>query len=88
MNNELTPINQANYGEVISIIEHARENAFRSVNREFISMYRDIGTDVSEKVINDAWGKAIVKDFSEFIKSRFAGIQGFSASNIWRMRQY
>ena len=88
MSNELKTKTPAEYGEIISIIERARENAFRAVNREFISMYRDIGAYVSEKVKNDGWGKAIVKDFSEFIQSRFAGIQGFSASNIWRMRQF
>ena len=58
------------------------------MNREVILMYREIGAYVSDKVKNGGWGKAIVKDFSEFIQSRFVGIQGFSASNIWRMRQF
>ena len=88
MDNELTPKNQAEYGEIISIIERARENAFRAVNREVISMYWKIGAYVSDKVKHGSWGKAIVKDFSEFIQSRFVGIQGFSTSNIWRMRQF
>ena len=88
MNNELAPKNHADYGEIISIIERARENAFRAVNREVISMYWDIGAYVSGKVKHGGWGKAIVKDFSEFIQSHYIGIQGFSASNIWRMRQF
>jgi len=88
MSKELTPKNHAEYGEIISIIERARENAFRAVNREVISMYWEIGAYVSDKVKNGGWGKAIVKDFSDFIRSNFAGIQGFSASNIWRMRQF
>lgn len=74
MSNELTPKNQGEYGEIISIIECARENAFRAVNREVISMYWEIGVYVSDKVKNGGWGKAIVKDFSEFIQSRFVGI--------------
>ena len=49
MSNELTPTNHAEYNEIISIIERARENAFRAVNRELISMYWDIGKYVSEK---------------------------------------
>ena len=88
MSNDLTPKNQAEYGEIISIIERARENAFRAVNREVISMYWEIGAYVSDKVKNSGWGKAIVKEFSEYIQSNFTGIQGFSASNIWRMRQF
>jgi len=31
MSKELTPKNHAEYGEIISIIERARENAFRNV---------------------------------------------------------
>jgi predicted nuclease of restriction endonuclease-like (RecB) superfamily len=74
--------------EVLSIIEQARENVYRAANREFISMYWDIGKFVSEKVHTSGWGKATVKDFSEFVQSHYVGIQGFSASNIWRMRQF
>jgi predicted nuclease of restriction endonuclease-like (RecB) superfamily len=88
MSNELTPSNNAEYTEIISIIERARENAFRAVNRELISMYWDIGKYVSEKVKSDGWGKSVVKDFSQFIQSRFLGIRGFSPQNIWRMKQY
>lgn len=88
MNNELTPNSNAEYSEIISIIERARENAFRAVNREVISMYWEIGAYVSEKVKHGGWGKAVVKDFSEFIQSHYVGIQGFSSSNLWRMRQF
>ena len=88
MSNDLTLKNQAEYGEILSIIERARENAFRAVNREVISMYWEIGAYVSDKVKNSGWGKTVVKDFSEFIQSHYKGIQGFSASNIWRMRQF
>ncbi len=88
MNNELIPQNPADYGDIVSIIERARANAFRAVNREMISMYWEIGAYVSDKVKNGGWGKAIVKDFSEFIQSNFVGIQGFSSPNIWRMRQF
>jgi predicted nuclease of restriction endonuclease-like (RecB) superfamily len=88
MNNELTPKNQTEYGEIISIIERVRENAFRAVNRELISMYWEIGKYISDKVKNGGWGKAIVADFAQFIQAERPDIKGFSASNIWRMRQF
>ena len=88
MNNGLLSKNHVEYGKIISIIERARENAFRAVNREVILMYWEIGAFISDKVKNGGWGKAIVQDFSDFIQSHFMGIQGFSASNIWRMRQF
>ena len=76
------------FEEVIAIIERAREDAFRAANREFISMYWEIGRYVSEKVKTDGWGKSVVQMFSRHIQSRFVGIKGFSPQNIWRMRQF
>jgi predicted nuclease of restriction endonuclease-like (RecB) superfamily len=76
------------FAELLSIIERARENAYRAVNRELISMYWEIGRHISEKVRNNGWGKSTVKDFSAFVQAHYAGIQGFSPSNIWRMRQF
>ena len=87
MENELKLKNRSEYDEIISIIEHARENAFRAANRELISMYWEIGAYVSEKVINGGWGKSVVTDFAQFIQTERPDIKGFSASNIWRMRQ-
>ena len=62
------------FEEVVSIIECARENAFRAVNRELISMYWDIGRYISEKAVSNNWGKSIVQEFSRYIQARFMGI--------------
>jgi predicted nuclease of restriction endonuclease-like (RecB) superfamily len=51
-------------------------------------MYWDIGKHVSEKTKNDGWGKSVVQDFSNYIQSHYHGIRGFSAQNIWRMKQF
>lgn len=88
MGNELTPQNHAEYNELISIIERARENAFRAVNRELISMYWDIGQYISEKVKNGGWGKSVVSNFAQFMQFEHPDIRGFSAQNIWRMKQF
>jgi predicted nuclease of restriction endonuclease-like (RecB) superfamily len=88
MNNELTLKTHAEYGEIISIIERSRESAFRAVNRELISMYWEIGAYVSDKVKNGGWGKYVVSDFAHFIQTERPDIKGFSASNVWRMRQF
>ena len=87
-NESLVSDNTAAFEEVIAIIENARENAFRAVNRELISMYWEIGAYVSDKVKRDGWGKSIVQEFSQFIQSHFIGIKGFSPQNIWRMKQF
>jgi len=84
----LIPYDTAAFEDVIAIIEHARENAFRAVNRELISMYWEIGHYISEKAATDSWGKSIVQEFSRVIQSHFVGIKGFSPQNIWRMKQF
>ena len=88
MSNDLSQNDPEGFGEILSIIEKARENAFRAVNRELISMYWDIGKYISEKVKINGWGKSVVNGFADFIQNQYIGIQGFSASNIWRMRQF
>ena len=76
------------FDDVIAIIENARENAFRAVNRELINMYWKIGEYVSRRVAESDWGKSTVKEFSKYIQSRYVGIKGFSPQNIWRMKQF
>ena len=88
MSDKLVPSGENAFDEVIAIIDNARENAFRAVNRELINMYWDIGEYVSRRVAEGGWGKAVVKDFSDFIQNRYGGLKGFSPSNVWRMKQF
>lgn len=88
MSKEISKNNAKDFGEILSIIEKARENTFRAVNRELISMYWDIGKYVSEKVKINGWGKSVVSDFADFVQNQYVGIKGFSSQNIWRMKQF
>ena len=88
MNESLIPTHSNDFDEIIKIIDKARENAFRAVNKELINMYWDIGEYVSRRVAENGWGQSVVKDFSDFIQKRYVGVRGFSASNIWRMKQF
>ena len=84
----LSNINRDEYVELVAIIENARENTFRAVNRELISMYWEIGAYINEKLNCGAWGEAVVEEFAHFINLEKPELKGFSASNIWRMRQF
>ncbi|MDR1993048.1 MAG: DUF1016 N-terminal domain-containing protein [Nitrososphaerota archaeon] len=88
MSNELISKNHAEYSEFITIIGRARENVFRVVNRELISMYWETGIYVSDKVKHNGWGKSVVEDFARFIQTRCPDFKGVSTSNIWRMCQF
>jgi predicted nuclease of restriction endonuclease-like (RecB) superfamily len=88
MGDSLVSNSAISFDEVIAIIDNARENAFRAVNRELIDMYWNIGEYVSRRAAEGGWGKGVVKEFSDFIQSRYIGIKGFSPQNIWRMKQF
>lgn len=83
-----SPSTNNEFDEIVAIIEQARQKAFRAVNRELIEMYWQIGQYISEKVKSNAWGKSIVTEFASFVQSKYVGIKGFSAQNIWRMKQF
>ena len=80
--------NTVAFEEIATIIERSRENAFRAVNRELITMYWEIGKHISERSKSAGWGKSVVAEFSNFVQSSYSGIKGFSPQNIWRMKQF
>ena len=88
MSDKIIQTEENAFNGVIAIIDNARESAFRAVNRELINMYWNIGEYVSRRVSDSDWGKSTVKEFSVFIQNRYIGINGFSAANIWRMKQF
>ena len=49
-----------NFSEVINMIETRRNNAYKKVNEELISLYWDFGKYISEKVNDSNWGDKIV----------------------------
>ncbi|UFX82759.1 DUF1016 N-terminal domain-containing protein [Candidatus Absconditicoccus praedator] len=69
-------------------IQQSRNNALRSVNKELINLYWEIGKKLSEKINNSGWGKSVVENLSSDLKKEFPGIQGFSKDNLWRMIKF
>ncbi len=74
--------------EVLALIESARERAFHAVNTELIDLYWNVGGFISQKIAADGWGKSTVSELADFIRAHRPSIAGFSASNLWRMRQF
>jgi predicted nuclease of restriction endonuclease-like (RecB) superfamily len=69
-------------------IRSAQYEALKAVNKELISLYWDIGRIIVGKQNNETWGKAVVNNLAKDLQFEFPGIQGFSAQNLWRMRQF
>jgi predicted nuclease of restriction endonuclease-like (RecB) superfamily len=74
--------------KIYEIIASTKENVWYGVNSAMIKLYWTIGQFVSNKVKNDGWGKNVVEGLSEYILSRDTSSKGFSARNIWRMKQF
>ena len=89
MDKEESKIQKEEFNDILNIIENARFEAYRAVNRELINMYRRIGEYISEKVKNGVWGKSTVNEASDHIrKNKENDVSGFSARNLWRMKQF
>ncbi len=86
MNNKIKPIKE--FTEILNTIKSAREKVYKQINATLIQLYWEIGKYVSQKVEKENWGKSIVQELSEYIQKNEPEIKGFSARNIWRMKQF
>ena len=77
----------ASFAEVVHLIQHARERTYQAVNTELIDLYWRIGQFLTEKIEADGWAKRTVVKLAAYIAQREPGLRGFSAQNLWRMRQ-
>lgn len=69
-------------------ILRARISAARAVNHELVLLYWDIGRGIVEKQRIAGWGDAVVERLAADLRVDFPDMRGFSAGNIWRMRQF
>ena len=76
------------FNEVVRLIEASRTRALAGVNTALIDRYWSIGEHISRRIAADGWGKNTVKALAEYIRRSKPGIIGFSAQNLWRMRQF
>ena len=76
------------FEKVRIIIEQAKREAVYKVNETIINLYWSIGEYVSQKTERDGWGRSTVKQLSDYILSKESGLRGYSAQNIWRMKQF
>ena len=82
----------ADYGHLLQSvkkqIQKSRIRAYRTVNKELIQLYWNIGKEISERQESEGWGKSVVKRLSNDLRMEFPGTSGFSSQNLWYMRQF
>lgn len=69
-------------------IRSAQYAAMKMVNKEYIQLCWDIGKAIVEKQKELSWGKSVVEQVAKDLQMEFLGQSGFSARNLWLMKQF
>jgi predicted nuclease of restriction endonuclease-like (RecB) superfamily len=79
---------EADFDEVLGLIDAARTRAVAAVNTTLIELYWSIGEIITRKIADDGWGKGTVEALAQHIRRKQPNARGFSVQNLWRMRQF
>lgn len=74
--------------DVKNKIRRTRIHIARAANRELIQLYWWIGKAIADKQIQLDWGQSVVEQLAKDLQRAFDGRHGFSARNLWKMRQF
>ena len=89
---QTTDIASSAYQElVVELIERVKKGqlaAFRAVNKELIDLYWDLGRLIVERQKLHGWGKSVVEFLSKDLRKAFPRMNGFSTTNLWRVRAF
>jgi predicted nuclease of restriction endonuclease-like (RecB) superfamily len=69
-------------------VTQAQYEALKTVNRELILLYRDIGRVIVEKQEQFGWGEGVVQQLARDLQVEFPGVRGFSRRNVFYMRRF
>ncbi|OQX20538.1 MAG: hypothetical protein BWK75_04765 [Candidatus Altiarchaeales archaeon A3] len=69
-------------------IRQSQYQAYRAVNKELITLYRDIGKSIADKQERLGWGQKIIPQLSDDLQKEFPQNSGFSERNLKYMRKF
>lgn len=75
-------------GNLINIINTARETALKKVNEELIGMYWKIGEYLHQESKKATFGDAYIDSITKEIQDEFPGIKGFNRRGLYRMKKF
>jgi len=76
------------HSQICELILEARATVSRTVNFVAIVQNLEIGKMIVEKQEQLGWGKSVVEQLSKDLQTEFPGQQGWSARNLWLMKQF
>ena len=86
--NDVKIVNDDSITVIVKVIETHRENAYRKVNEELVTMYYEIGKYLSEKVASEKWGSKVIDNMAREINNKYPTLKGFDRRGLYRMMQF
>lgn len=84
------PVSRDFYGNVRTILEQARQSAYRAVNFAMVMAYWEVGRLIVEEEQQGKdraeYGKALIMELSKRLTKDFG--KGFSEQSLWNFRQF
>lgn len=74
--------------EIKDLINKKQYQVLKLMNTETINLYWEIGEEIYRQQQEKGWGKSIVQVLSVELQKDFPGTKGYSAANLWRMRNF
>ena len=88
MSKDLQITNNDDFSDILQQIQSSKQKAYAQVNSTLVELYWNIGKHISTKVKAKSWGKGVVEELADFIKAKEPNTKGFTARNMWRMKQF
>lgn len=74
--------------DIKELIHKKQYHVLQVMNEETINLYWEIGEEIYRQQEQNGWGKSIVQVVSKELQKEFPGAKGYSAANLWRMRNF
>lgn len=79
---------QANFADVVKLIQAAHQQAYQSVNSTLLKLYWQLGQMISQKLQQAEWGEKVVSNLATYIEQHQPNLRGFTYRNLMRMRTF
>lgn len=87
--NEVIPASYRSFlKQIKERIASSQFKAAAAVNRELIKLYWEIGSAIHKKQETEGWGTQVIERLAKDLQKAFPGIEGFSRSNVFRMKAF